>query len=354
MNTNIDLNVRFVETDDDDEAARILYDVYYDLIFETVRRLMHNYPDPAIGPEDVTSEVLVTAVEKREQVKKPEKLKGWLMALARNRVLDYMRALERWDVSFQSLEGLPAEEREAAFASMVAETDASTAEANRHLVMQLLQILEGQKKVNPQDREIIECLRDGLPWDEIGEQTDLKSETARKRWQRLCAWLRPVLQHLDELVSCLASEGDRALMERYLEGERVSEIAAVLGISTSAVEKRVKTVVEGWKAAAKKAPDDPVSEIVKSELLVRLDSEEDRVLMGQYLEGQPVLEIAAALGISVSAVEARVEAVVEQWRAAAREASDDPIFAFVESIVALVDEEVPPDSHASPEVPAEP
>lgn len=56
-------------------------------------------------------------------------------------------------------------------------------------------------------------------------------------------------------------------MERYLDGQSLSEIAkAIVGISRSKVEETVKRVIKQWKKAAKDNPTDPVSAVGKKEI----------------------------------------------------------------------------------------
>ena len=69
--------------------------------------------------------------------------------------------------------------------------------------------------------------------------------------------------NLDDLVECLLEEKERKIMERYLDGQPLSEITEALGISRSNVEKTVKRVIAQWKKAVKQNPTDPVSAMVK-------------------------------------------------------------------------------------------
>ena len=52
----------------------------------------------------------------------------------------------------------------------------------------------------------------------------------------------------------LPEVNDRKIMERYLDGEPLSEIAKAIGISRSDVEARVKRVIAKWKKAAEENP----------------------------------------------------------------------------------------------------
>ena len=64
-----------------------------------------------------------------------------------------------------------------------------------------------------------------------------------KRRERLTAWLRLIGLHLDALVDCLPAEEDRKIMERYLDGQPLLEIAKAIGISHSDIEECVKRVI---------------------------------------------------------------------------------------------------------------
>ena len=47
-------------------------------------------------------------------------------------------------------------------------------------------------------------------------------------------------------------------MERYLDGQPLSEITEALSVSPATVEQTVKLVRAQWKKAAKENPTDPV------------------------------------------------------------------------------------------------
>jgi len=118
---------------------------------------------------------------------------------------------------------------------------------------QLLRLLSDK------DREIVEFILDGLSRKEIAKKIDSTPEAVQKRWERLTAWLGPIGLHLDALVDCLPEETDRKIMERYLDGQPLSDIAKANGMSRSDVDKCVKRVIEQWKKAAKQNSTDPVT-----------------------------------------------------------------------------------------------
>ena len=120
---------------------------------------------------------------------------------------------------------------------------------------QLLRLL------SEKDREIVELILDGFTPREIAETIDSTPGAIQKRWERLTAWMGPIELHLDELMNCLPEE-DRKIMERYLDGQPLLEIAKAIGISRSDVEQIVKRVIAQWKKAAKQNPTNPVSTIM--------------------------------------------------------------------------------------------
>ncbi len=143
--------------------------------------------------------------------------------------------------------------------TMLAETDAEYTETNRDLVAQLLRLLQDQ------DREIVDLLLDELKPKEIAEKIPSTSEAVQKKWERIRKWLFPIARNLETLINRLPEKKDRWIMERYLDGQPISEITEALGISHSTVEKTVKRVIADWKKAAKNNPTDPVSAMAKKE-----------------------------------------------------------------------------------------
>ena len=184
----------------------------------------------------------------------------WLLTVARNLAIDSIRAAERRarHLSIQSFDNLSVRDKDGSFASIIAETDAEQTEVRRYLTMKIFRLLPER------DREIVDFRLDGLSPKEIAEAIDSTPGAVQKRWERLIAWLSPIATHLEALVECLP-EGDRKIMERYLDGQPLSEIAKAMGISRSAIEWTVKRVIAVWKKAVKQDPTDPVSEVTNNE-----------------------------------------------------------------------------------------
>ena len=142
---------------------------------------------------------------------------------------------------------------------MLVVTDTERTEANRYLVAQLLRLLQDK------DREIVELMLDGFKPKEIANAIGSTPGAVQKRWERLIKWLKPIVFNLEALMNYLPEANDRKLMERYLDGQPLSEIAKAIGISRSDIEKRVKRVIAQWKKAATQNPTDPVSAMVGEE-----------------------------------------------------------------------------------------
>ena len=256
---DVRLNRRFVETDDEEEACRLLFSAYYKTVFDAVDRMRWNYSDTVVDPDDITGETFTKAFNKWKEIQEPEKLVEWLVTAAKNLMIDKIRKANTKTrrLPSTSLDGLSVSEREAYYASMCAETDAEYAEADRAQVEQLLRLLEGK------DREIVAFMRDGLSQKEIAAEIEATPGAVEKRWKRLKMWAAPILHHLDALIDCLPEENDRNVMERYLDGQSFSEITEALGISCSTIEETVKRVIADWKKAVRQSPTDPVSAMVK-------------------------------------------------------------------------------------------
>ncbi len=158
----------------------------------------------------------------------------------------------------ESLDNLSVGESEVPFASSLSEFDNRQREANQSIKRQLLRLLPDK------DREVAELIDDLAP-KAIAEVIGSTPEAVQKRWERFIKWLTPVAVHLDALVECLPEERDKWVMERYLDGQPLSEIAKAIGISQSAIEQTVKRVITAWKKAAKQNPTDPVSAMVDNE-----------------------------------------------------------------------------------------
>ncbi len=250
------LEISDLETSEVDAFKRVCNE-YYPVVYNHINRMMQNHPDPAIDADDVTSETFTRAFNKREDIREQEKLLVWLRNTARNLVIDKVRASKK-RLPVESLDGLLASESNASLASVIVERNTEQTEANRYLFWQLLCLL------SEKDREIVELMLDGFSPREIAETIDSTSGAVQKRWERLTAWLRPIGLHLDELLDCLSEEEDKRIMERYLDGQPLLEIAKAIGISRSGIEERVKRVIAQWKKAARQNPTDPVSAMIRN------------------------------------------------------------------------------------------
>lgn len=257
MVNDVSLNRQFLETGDID-AFSLLFKKYYPTVYAHVDRMMRNHPDPAVDTDDIASETFTRAFNKRKEIREPEKLLGWLLTTARNLTIGEIRNLERRTrhLSVESINSLSVNEKGASFASMLAETNTEQTKANRYRIAQLLRLLEDQ------DRDIVELMLDGLKSKEIADTIGSTPGAVQKRWERLIKWLRPIAFNLDALIEDLPEEKDRKIMERYLDGQPLSEIAKAIGISRANVEKRVKHVIAQWKKSVEKNPMDPISGMI--------------------------------------------------------------------------------------------
>ena len=181
-----------------------------------------------------------------------------LLKTAKNLTIDTIRKSRQQAkyLSVESLDNLSVRQRETLSASILAERNTEQTQANQYLMKQLLRLLSDK------DREIVAFMLDGLSRKEIARKIDSTPDAVQKRWERFTAWLRPIGLHLDALVSCLPEEDERKIMERYLDGEPLSDIAKAIGISVATVEARVKCVITQWKKAARQNPMDPISAMI--------------------------------------------------------------------------------------------
>ena len=257
---DVSLNRRFLETDDEEEAGQLLsllVNAYRKTVFDAVERRKGNHPDTVVDPDEITNETFTKAFNKRKEIQEPEKLLEWLVKVAKNLMIDKIRRARTQTrrLSAMSVGNFSDLEKEVLFASTLAETDTEQYEADRYLVAQLLRLLRDK------DREIVEFMLDEIAPKEIAATINSTPGAVQKRWERSREWLEPIARNLDALVDCLPEENDRWIMERYLDGQPLLEIAKAIGISPSDVERRVKRVIAQWKKAAKDNPTDPVSAI---------------------------------------------------------------------------------------------
>ena len=258
---DVHLNQQFVETDDEEEAGRLLsllVNAYRKTVFDAVQKRKGNQPDTVVDPDAITNETFFKAFENRKQIREPEKLKQWLVTVAKNLMIDKIRKANTQTrrLPSTSLDGLSVNEREILYASTLSET-----EAYRDREAQLLRLLIHKDK----DREIVVLARDErLNPAQIAERKGSTADAIQKRQERLIKWANPVIQNLEVLIDCLPDEKERNIMERYfLDGQPFSEITEALGISCSTIEETVKCVIADWKKAARQNPTDPVSAMVK-------------------------------------------------------------------------------------------
>ena len=225
--------------------------------------MMRNHPDPAVDADDLTNETFIQAFKKKGEIREPEKLLGWLLTIARNLTLNEIRNAKRrrriGDSFLESLENHSTNGREVHHASLLAEIDIEQTEANRELIAKLLRLLQDK------DLEIVELKLEENETEEIAEIMGSTSGAVQKRWERIRKWLRPIGLHLDALVDCLPEEDERKIMEQYLDGQPLWEIAEAMGISHSAIEECVKRVIAQWKKVAEENPTDPIAAMANNE-----------------------------------------------------------------------------------------
>ena len=266
MENNVLINRQFLETHDGERACDLLFNTYHKTVFVKIDRMMRNHIDPAVDADDIVQKTFIKAMKKRHQAREPEKLLRWLLKIAtnltRNEIRDAERRRQTGYTFLESIDSLPIREQEVPHTSSLLETDAQQTEANRYLARQLRRLLQGK------DRKVLELKLAGAETAEIAETVGPTAEAVQKRWERILEWLIPIALNLEELVDCLPKENDRKIMERYLDGQPLSEIVKAMkaiGISRSKVEETVKRVIAQWKKAAKDNPTDPVSEMVNNE-----------------------------------------------------------------------------------------
>ena len=260
MVNDVRLNRQFLETGDIDAFTR-LFKKYYPTVYASIERMMRDHTDPAVDADDITSETFTKAFDKRKEIQEPEKLLRWLLKTAKNLTIDTIRKSRQQAkyLSVESLDNLSVRRRETLSASILAKRNTDQTQANQYLMKQLLRLLSDK------DREIVAFMLDGLSRKEIAEKIDSTPDAVQKRWERFTAWLRPIGLHLDALIDCLPEEDDRKIMERYLDGQPLPEVAKAIGLSCSAIEECVKRVIAQWKKAAEENPTDPVAAMANKE-----------------------------------------------------------------------------------------
>ncbi len=162
-----------------ESALTALYARYGALVFTFCRRQLGE--DAAA---DVTQEVFVAAWRSRRQFD-PAKgsLRGWLMTIARNKVIDTGRAQTR----------RPADPNEFVIAH-AASTERSVADA----VADRMTLASAMADLSDRARLVVELAYiDGLTHAEIAEQTGIPLGTVKSDVRRSLAWLRSELRYVD-------------------------------------------------------------------------------------------------------------------------------------------------------------
>ena len=244
-----------METGDEGAFTHIVRK-HHKAIYNIVRGIVRNHEDA----EEIANDTFMRAFNKREEIREPEKLIVWLKRTAKNLAIDAIRkSRQARYFPAESLSNLSVGERDFGFASILRETDAEQTQTNEDMMKSLLLLLPDK------DREVVRLeYEEGLSPKEIAA-IGSTADAVQKRRERIVKWLKPIALHLEVLVDYLPEERDRWIMERYLDGQPLSDIARAIGISGSIIEQTVKRVVAQWKKAAKQNPTDPVSVMVENE-----------------------------------------------------------------------------------------
>ena len=225
----------FLETGSE-EALSLLMRKYYEPIRASVTKLIGNHHDA----DEITSGTFCKAFNKRETIKYPDKLVGWLYKTAENAAIDHIRTKQREIKQMPELASLYNVDDERETASMLAAQQAQQTKMDQDLLKSLLRLLPEK------DLEVVEYLLDDLRPREIAEIIGSTPEAVQKRWERILKWLRPIAHQLDELLDNLPSQ-EQKIMERYLDNQPLKEISEKLGISPTDIEVCVKRVIKRWK-----------------------------------------------------------------------------------------------------------
>ena len=232
---NNDLNRQFLESGNE-EVLNLLMQKHYKWIRNSVTKIIGNHHDA----DEITNETFLKVFNKRETIKYPDKLVGWLYTTAKNVAIDRLRdkqqEVDRMS-KFVSLDNVGGEVEDA---SMLAAQQGQQTETEHYLLRRLLRLLPEK------DLEVVENLLDDLKPRQIAEAIGSTAEAVQKRWERILKWLRPIAYQLDELIDNLPSQ-ERKIMERYLDNQPLEEVSENLGISPYDVEVCVKRVIKQWK-----------------------------------------------------------------------------------------------------------
>jgi RNA polymerase sigma-70 factor (ECF subfamily) len=134
-------------------------------IFLLIYRMIGNVADA----QDLTQEVFIKALQRREQIKDLEKATHWLSRIATNTAIDYMRRHGR--VSFCEIDGLPAP------------LASPTSDSPEQLVLRAERqaMLEGGLQTLTARERAALVLRDvdGLPAEEVARHLNCSKATVR-------------------------------------------------------------------------------------------------------------------------------------------------------------------------------
>ncbi len=134
-------------------------------IFLLIYRMIGNVADA----QDLTQEVFIKALQRREQIKDIEKATHWLSRIATNTAIDYMRRHGR--ISFCEIDGLPAP-----LASPTADSpEQLVLRAERQAILENgLQTLTARERAALVLRDV-----DGLPAEEVARHLNCSKATVR-------------------------------------------------------------------------------------------------------------------------------------------------------------------------------
>ncbi len=219
---NVSLNRRFVETDDEEEARKLLgllVNAHYKTVFDIIDKRRWKHPITVVDPDEITSATFLKAFNKRKQIGEPEKLFEWLVTAAKNLMIDKIRNARS---RARRLPGPPINGPSINEGTRLTATDTEQAEADREQIAQILLLLQDQ------DREIVDLLLDELKPKEIAEVRTSTPEAVEKKWERTRKWWFPIARNLEALINCLPEKRERKIMERYFDRQPFSEITEAL------------------------------------------------------------------------------------------------------------------------------
>ncbi len=234
MNDNV-LNRQFLESGSE-EALNLLMQKHYEPIRASVTKIIENHHDA----DEITNETFLKAFNKRETIKYPDKLVGWLYVTAKNAAIDRVRTRQEEVDQMSHFVSLDNLHGEVEAASMLAAEKAQQAKTDQDLLKGLLRLLPEK------DLEVVEHLLADLKPKQIAEAIGSTAEAVQKRWERIREWLSPIAHNLDELLNNLPPQ-EQKIMERYVDNQPLKEISEKLGVSPTDIEECVKRVVKRWK-----------------------------------------------------------------------------------------------------------